>query len=85
MDNLITWKELESIIKRIYRRRFDLVLSEDNMDFIDNQISRLKKKILDLRDRKRRLKDIERKQREYQSRRRQQERERKRKSCKCSK
>jgi len=85
MNNLITWKELESIIKRIYQRRFDLVLSEDNVDFIDNQISRLKKKILDLRDRKRRLKDIERKQREYQSRRRQQERERKRKSCKCSK
>ena len=85
MDNLITWKELESIIKRIYRRKFDLVLSEDNVDFIDNQISKLKKKILDLRDRKRRLKDIERKQREYQSRRRQQERERKRSSCKCSK
>ena len=85
MDNLITWKELESIIKRIYQRRFDLVLSEDNVDFIDNQISKLKKKILDLRDRKRRLKDIERKQREYQSRRRLQDRERKRTSCKCSK
>ena len=85
MNNLITWKELESVIRRIYQRRFDLILSEDGVDFIDNQISRLKKKILDLRDRKRRLKDIERKQREYQSKRRQQERERKRSSCKCSK
>jgi len=85
MNNLITWKELESVIRRIYQRRFDLILSEDGVDFIDNQISKLKKKILDLRDRKRRLKDIERKQREYQSRRRQQDRERERKSCKCSK
>ena len=85
MNNLITWKELESVIRRIYQRRFDLILSEDGVDFIDNQISKLKKKILDLRDRKRRLKDIERKQLEYQSKRRQQERERKRSSCKCSK